>query len=412
VTWIWWVGLALAGRNDTDRANASAAASSCHPAPPEGYRNFTGYAVDKDAEAALQSARADAWFQAERAVCGDDVKSDLCVQRRGHILQWQEPQFDKASRRACFTYQINQRWLEPDTEYEQVRESLAVLARSVVSASGGAPVRIASPTWSESGCVAGEAGRALHAGLLAALGREGRISLSEEASQAIELTLTPSGKVLTVVGRIRTEDGSVRPLPGFDAPAYLYPSPSIGREGSGAGDCRWDSKLGLDGGARVGEDGLQVSVNLGSNGGVLCEGSARNPRFSTTAAADLRVLSVGQDGTGYLLWPPSGERFTVTPQGRTLSPWEAVLAEDGGVERIVVVASREGAPVGDLQKWRAPCRLPSPVSADTWGRAGTAVGTDSYVVVPAGERGCAMSPGVADRREANRQVFASLPVCE
>jgi hypothetical protein len=352
--------------------------------PPTGYRIVVGHASGPRARA-IEAAH-EAALQNALDLYGGHLSPLQQASFREQVYDWSEdnwvPGRFLAEGDACARLTI------AEEAFTAHRDALDRLTRSLLAFAD--PVRasttrvdLLAPVWDRSGCAA-EIGDAIRTTL------RGQLQGVEEVRGGTPLAIRLAALDSVVRGSV-TLDG--KSLGSFDFPLTV-----LGVEPGEVGRCAANGTLGLEGDDRRGAAGLTVGLRLGSHASDACEGDLDNPVLSTSAPARVQVFSVDRTGGGHFVgvWELNG---TTSLGEGTLTPMP-----QGGDERLVAVAVPPGSDFGRSGAWTEYCRLPGPFSA-SWFPESAAIGTTTFIVHPAGMRGCA--PGVSGAST----VAADAPVC-
>ncbi len=352
--------------------------------PPLGYRIVVGHASGPRARA-IEAAR-DRALQNALVLYAPHFSPLQEASFREQVFDWSDdnwvPGRFMVEGTACVRLAIAQEAFTAHRDaLDRLTASLGALADRVRDRT--ASVDLLAPVWDRSGCAA-ENGDAIRTTLL------GQLQGVKEVRGGPRLAIRLAALDRVVTGAV-TLDGVA--LGGFDFPLTV-----LGVEPGEAGRCAANGTLGLEGDDRRGAAGLTVGLRLGSHASDACEGDPDNPVLSTSAPARVQVFSVDRTGGGHFVgaWELNG---TTSLGEGTLTPMP-----QGGDERLVAVAVPPGSDFGRSGAWTEYCRLPGPFSA-SWFPGSAAIGTTTFIVHPAGMRGCA--PGVSGAST----VAADAPVC-
>lgn len=372
----------------------------CPTSPPFGFRLEVGYASGRiEADALARAREAARNTLLEKACAG---VSDLrCASIKRHVHPWREGRFDRKTRSACAAVAIKADALQSwDQDLAKMRQELAALAEAIATRSGAPTVALDPPRW-PSGCVAADVGPSLAAELRNGLARFPELSLVPTGglqAPTVRFTLVPGKDAMTVSAALQ-EPGQPgeRPLGGFSVPIDLFEV-----DPKEVGACRpWD-RLGIVAGD------LQVGLEVPTRGGELCEGEPFEPKVHVSGQAKVAVLSVGQDGTAYLNWPP--------PQGTGLITGSASLGQQRAVrppaqlgdEVLLAVAVPADRSLGRFEGRTGFCKLPQPYDPALLPKGATVV-SETYNVVTGGHQSCA--PLADAERDRLVEVLERAPLC-
>jgi hypothetical protein len=309
---------------------------------------FTGWGQSLDAAVAADQARRAAVRAAVEASCGDlDPAAWLLVERL--LEDVADPGYDELSGRACAHVALSDKSAsDHDGSVAAVRAAIAGLLDEVLAERRGLPVDVAPPRWSPDGCGAGRLGDALAETLRRAVAARGvRLRAPGDVvtpAAQLELELAHGRKEILVTPRLglpaREVALSLTPLALPDALLGDDPVPA----------CWTDDALGLTAGQARGPGGHQVAVEVGPGRSTACDGGQLAIRVAVDRASRVRVFWVHPDGSTGVVWPPEGASDTVE---RVLEISPVAVSAVGGAagRRVVAVAVRAGASLGQLEGW-------------------------------------------------------------
>ncbi|MFH1463185.1 MAG: hypothetical protein ABIO70_02255 [Pseudomonadota bacterium] len=376
------------------RAVEVQAIAACPEVPPPGYRLERAYASGPQDEA-LNAARVRArQVMAERLCAGVGALRCAAVQR--HLTSWGEGTWVASDRRghggtACAAVVIEESFLDQlGRDEASFHAQLSALMADLRARAGDALLDITPPTW-ETGCVVGAVGPAVAGEVRSHLAGARVVPEGQGDRRATEVltTLGPAAGGVRLNLAIRPPGGALLLLGGFAFPADLFAD-----DPEAQAACRSDHDLGLAGGEKLGDRGLQVGLVVDTHDGVVCPGEVLHPVLMVSQQARVQLYSVARDGGGYLVWPPPGEPGLVG-ELLDLGEFYAVETPDRGDERLVAVAIPAGSYFGKTEGWAGFCRLPG-VFGPVLYPAGAALGTATWRVLPAGMGGCTGAAHPAD----------------
>jgi hypothetical protein len=377
--------------------------SACAPDVPENYQIHTGYASGDEA-VAVQEARDDARALALATLCSgkSPVRCEVLVR---HLEAWKQPHWNPVSKQACAHVGIRRDYLDDDRgDQQRLSIELRRLGEDIAARVGTGVVWIEVPTITSTGCPAGPAGSSMVAELRNALAAAGtvRIATASQLATNVQLSLDVRGTDVVVSAALQEPRASVQtPLEGFVVPGDLFDLTE-----ANSASCRFDRELGLVFGQRTAPDGRTVHLKLPGDGS-YCEGDSIEPTLVVDKPSDVKVFSVSQDGTGYVVWPPPGASGKVDS---SVSLGEMVLLRDPnlGDEKLVAVAVPVGATFGTSNPWTTYCKAPGPVTSAIWSKS-AALGGATFVVQPYDASACVQRK--VPRPLASFQV-PNVPVCK
>lgn len=361
----------------------------CPSVPPTGYAVHRAETSGASAGEAIAAARAAAREGLLQTACAG-VSPERCHAIARRIAPWKDGHFDPRTGYACATVAIERASLDSLRQDEEAfQRDLRGLGERIARAAQGSSVWIADPRW-QSGCSAGALGARLGGLLTNEVARHAAAAGGGGVFQ-VQPELAPGGgRVVLTAWGWRAPSTDPQPLEGFDFPLDLF-----GLEAD-PDACRTDAQLGLTSGSRTGARGLTVHLEVETDHGAVCEGATVEPVLSVLRPAEVQVYSVDRDGRALLVWPPPGGSGRVQDRV-SLGTLRAVASPRGGDERLVAVAVEAGGRFGRSQGWTGFCKVDGTFVADLYPE-GSAVGTATFTVLPAGTGGCPEVPDLATLR--------------
>ena len=376
----------------------------CETLPPDAeFRHYTGYGYGRSGILAVQAARDDAYSQAEAAVCAGRLGKRRCDATMSHLAQLDEQTryvrkgYRRPERhRACFTLQIERKYVDMGHLQAEFRRELTRLGATVATRFGRDPIRVDPPTWAESQCSVGGAGEVL-LGEVAGAFSQARVGIDDSTfdGPSLRMKLARSGDDLDLVTTYVDANGVASPM----APVRFLPE-LYGLEDTAEPSCRWDNELGLVEGHRDGADGRHARIVIAGNTGEYCEGDRMEPRVLVDRPSRVRVYSVERDGRALVIWPYSPEQDDLVQRSMSLGQAQ-VQRPKQGEERLLVVAIPADETFGDVDGWRG-CYWPTAFDSSAM-PAHAAVGSVGFLVSPEGTEGCPSNPSLVPIPE--------LPTC-
>jgi hypothetical protein len=396
------LGMCWAGVSSAD--SPLDGAPECQTLPPDAeFRHYTGYGVAGSEVVAVQTARGDAYEQARTAVCAGRLGKRRCEATVAHLAQLDEQAhyirkgYSRRERwRACFTLQIERKYVDLGHLQENFRRDLGRMAAQVSARFGRESLRIEPPVWAESQCSVGGVGEVLLGEVAGAFANQRvRIDDSNFEGPSMRMQLARTGDGLNLVPTYVNALGVTTRM----APVAFLPE-LYGLEDAEEPSCRWDNELGLTEGHRSGADGRTARMIISGNSGEYCEGDRMEPIVLVDRPSRVRVYSVERDGRALVIWPYSPDQDDLVE--RSLSLGEAQVQRPKlGEERLVAVAVPAEQDFGELSDWRG-CYWPT-----TFGETAipphAAVGSVGFLVAPEGTEGCPMDVSLIP--------FPMLPTC-
>lgn len=354
----------------------------CPTVGPVGWRIEVGFGAGEEVDARRQAIE-DASQRLVDRVCAD-ITAAQCDGIRGAMSTWRS-HYDPETATACASLAVPAEALQQlEIAAAGLELALDSLGERIAQQRTGLVV-LDPPIWGQTGCSAAEAGVFLKDGLEARLGQvDGLQIAADEVSAAsatrIQLLLANGPTDVQINARIVVPGAA-----GTDAVVGpSFPRELFGLAMDSENACAGDLLLGLHNGRRDGHEGLEVWIELPDNR--FCEGDAIAPVVRVNRLARVQVFDVTRDGVAYLLWPVHAHEGVVMD---TLSLGQMFFESDPdqGDERLVAMAIVPDRSFAESNSWQAYCRLPHPFSPDLY-PAGAAVGTATFIVVPAGRGGC------------------------
>ena len=265
-----------------------AEAEACKRVAVENFQIHTGFAEHAEKSVAIASARRDARRQAIVALCSGKSEARCAVLKR-HINPWRDPYFNPETGAACAHVGVRTSYVDDDRgEQAALEKDVAALASAILAKAGGR-LALAPPLWTQSGCIAGQAGTSVLSALRNALAAKAAVELvSDPAATAVVISLDPQPGTVVLTAALRQSSGAETLLPGFSFPEDLFD------EGDTRGTCRFDSDLGLVQGRRRGPDGRLATLDVG--GARFCEGDIIKPVLRVNQPSVVKVFSVARNG--------------------------------------------------------------------------------------------------------------------
>lgn len=379
-----------------------AGVDDCPVVEPKGYEIEPGRAEGDEVEArnaALQNAK----MALRQRFC--EGRSEVCcaaVWR--HIEPWGKGSYTPGTRKkpgwACAAAVLPDAFLENLPEdCDSSGKAFEKLAGEVRSRVGNRLLSIEPPRW-ETGCVLGELGAAVAGEIRRRMTGIRLVGQGEDSTGAVRLVSLlhqgVGGLNLVVSLADPNEKGEVV-LGDVPFTADMLPV-----EDHEMGLCRTDAALALPGGRKVSGD-FRIDVVALTRDGNLCEGETLTPTLKLSQPGRVQVWNVDKDGLAFLVWPPPGAsdqvRGTVS-----LGEFTMVPMPEPADERFVAVAVPAGGSFGLTDGWSGYCRL-NGVFDSRYYPQGSAVGTATFHVIPAGVESCPQSGKQA------APLVTDLPVC-
>jgi hypothetical protein len=358
----------------------------CDLLPPPGYIVEIGYGQGDSKAVALEQARQAAREALLESVCAP-LTEIRCNGVRRAVRTWdgeegERSRFDRRrnSHHACAVVALEQSVLD------QMEREAAALDREIAAMAGRVAqadvtlLRHEAPIWNLDGCGAGVVGDTLWQRFNNALG-EVRLDLGDTASvSASRFRMSLSGTSESVVVGGYLEQPGVEGAVSIEGPTFNLDLFGI-EERDEAVDCRSDRALGLDGGSRVGQDGLRVRIELPEGRNTFCEGEEITPAVRVNQPARVQVYSVLRDGTAHLVWPYRGAGKV--DGAEELFTGNVLADEAAGDESLVAVAVPLSGDFGTSRGWLGYC-LASEDFGAVFYPPGAAVHRVAYTVRPQG----------------------------
>jgi len=372
------------------------------------YRVERAEARGRNAAEAVDEARVKAYERLKEKVC-EGVSTERCHANSRNVMGFGAGYYDDKENSACASVAIHvDRLNSIEKDLASLDATLADVAEAILGQSKGAPLELAAPAWSASGCAAGEVGAYLTSLLKGHLPGVMILNPGQEAEgmKQLKLELAESGSQVALTAELRapTDPGWTQ----LDVGSRSFPSDLFTIEPGEDGECASSGMLGLTGDHQQGSGGLWARLEMPPPvRGVYCEGEPVFPKMSLNQDAAVRLYTVQQDGTGYLVWSSFGRaEYAARPTDLTQAgAWHVVQTEDGSDSQLVMVAVPQKIPFGSADMVKDElgrpqvCGLSQPLHASQFPPE-AAIHMLSYQVVGAENSLC--------REQANPEIAAEL----
>jgi len=357
----------------------------------------------KDAKA-IEEARAKAREKLAEKVCLG-MTDERCFAAQRQINDLGTGYYDARKKTACASVDINYKKMESvERDLDALEASLEEIAAAIKAESGSAPLQLAAPTWAASSCAAGELGAHLLTLLKGSLSGVMLLGPEQEAEGMrqlkLELSESSSRVAMTAATRAPSDPGWTS----LDVGTRSFPSDLFTIDPGEDGECASTGLLGMDDDLQLGSGGLWARLDMPPpTRGVYCEGEPVSPKMSLNQDAMVRLYTVQQDGTGYLVWSSRGRaEYAARPTDLSPSPWHVAQTHDGSDSQLVLVTVPQSTPFGsgELPREQKICSLRQPLHADQFPPE-AALHVVSYRVLGADNKLCS---GLANPEKAAQEA--------
>lgn len=386
------------------RGGASPDMEMCAVEIPEGYRVETGYFSSEDEAAAKMGAKAAARAEARDILCGA-LTETRCQSLLKNLVGWKDPRYDTKSNTACAHVAIHRTKIKAlDAEQDQLESDMKAFASVSASSINSSKVVIRPPIWRESRCHVGGAGGALVEEIRMELAKKGVAGLDENPqgqNPMLEVTYRRTDQSTYVAGQVlKGSSSGVQPIPG----GFSFPNGLFGEMNDDAA-CFDESRLGLEGGERIGPSGARLTLSI-DKGNTLCAGDRAHVKLHVNQPVFVKVFSMHANGEALHVWPPQGKNGFVD-SSLDLGEFQFFESTDGTQQKLVAVGVDDPGKWGSASSWSGVCTIASAYDHPAFTSAGSSASALSIGVLSWDDDTC-----LAQRvQQVPKQSMPDFPGC-